>query len=529
MRIALDDDYDWRRRTIGDVVVHYRGDAAPVKSITDGLKAGGWEKAQQALRMVIGHFATIVEGPGFLFASVDHCRSIPIFFCTEGTVSNSADLVRSEVGLNVVDDDSVLEATMAGYVSGSYTLFQGLRQLQAGESLYWDAATGRVEVQRYYTYLPTAFHDGAADELVNRLGGIVDRTIERVIGAANGTPIWVPLSGGLDSRLVLCKLVERGYDNLHSFSYGPPGNDDAKVARRVAGRLNVPWQFLPSRRADMRRFFASNRRRDYWRYASGLCSIPNPQDILPLMRLMGEGRLREDDFVVNGQTGDFISGGHIPSRLLEANAGMDDLIEAIIDKHYSLWRSLKTPENLARIEARILGDLDLERDANLTARELAAHYERWEYHERQAKYIVNGQRIYDFLGLNWALPWWDREYVEFWQNLPASTKAGQAFYLRYLDDYDYKGLFREFKPHVWHWPGLTKVVLPMARLIRLALGYETRDRFLNAMRYFGMYRHLYAPYGFLDVLRRSQDLRNPLSLLVLTWLREIGVATPRGV
>ncbi len=105
----------------------------------------------------------------------------------------------------------------------------------------------------------------------------------------------------------------------------------------------------------------------------------------------------------------------------------------------------------------------------------------------------------------------------------------QALYHRYLDDYDYKGLFREFKPHVWHWPGLTKVVLPMARLIRLALGYETRDRFLKAMRYFGMYRYLYAPYGFLDVLRRSQDLRNPLSLLVLTWLREIGVATPRGV
>ena len=437
--------------------------------------------------------------------------------------------MRSEGRLTNADGDSVLEATMAGYVSGPYTLFKELRQLQAGESIFWNRATDKLEVRRYHTYLPTAFHQGTVDELVDRLGEIVDRAIERVIGAANGAPIWVPLSGGLDSRLVLCKLVERGYDNAQSFSYGPPGNDDAKVACQVAERLNVPWRFLPSRRADMRRFFASNDRHEYWRYASGLCSIPNPQDILPLTRLMREGCLSEGDFVINGQTGDFISGGHIPPRLLETNAGMEDLIEAIVGKHYSLWRSLKTPENLARIEARILEDLDLKRDAKPSVQELAAHYERWEYQERQSKYIVNGQRIYDFLGLNWALPWWDREYVEFWQNVPASTKAGKALYLRYLDDYDYKGLFRAFKPHVWYWPGATKAILPMARLIRLSLGYEMRNRFLNAMRYFGMYRHLYAPYGFLDVLRRSQDLRNPLSLLVLTWLREIDVPTPPGV
>ncbi len=208
---------------------------------------------------------------------------------------------------------------------------------------------------------------------------------------------------------------------------------------------------------------------------------------------------------------------------------MDDLIEAIFDKHFSLWRSLKTPENLKRVEARILKELDLGRDADLTVEELVAQYEQWEYQERQAKYVINGQRIYDFLGLNWALPWWDREYVEFWRDVPVPIKAGQALYREYLDRYDYNGLFREFKPHVSYWPRLSKAVLPMSRLVRLTMGYEWRDRYLNAMRYFGLYRHLYAPYRFLDVLRRSQDLRNPLSLLVLTWLREIGVSTPRGV
>ena len=43
----------------------------------------------------------------------------------------------------------------------------------------------------------------------------------------------VLLSGGLDSRLIISKLSELGYDNLHSYTYGPKHNYEAKIAEIV--------------------------------------------------------------------------------------------------------------------------------------------------------------------------------------------------------------------------------------------------------------------------------------------------------
>ena len=61
---------------------------------------------------------------------------------------------------------------------------------------------------------------------------------------ANNRPIWVPLSGGLDSRLILCKLHESGYKNLNSFSYGLKNNSESLIAKYVSKSLNINWKFI---------------------------------------------------------------------------------------------------------------------------------------------------------------------------------------------------------------------------------------------------------------------------------------------
>ena len=416
---------------------------------------------------------------------------------------------------------------MAGYVTGRNTVYEGLYQLQAGEVLVWDKAAQTLTRDRYYRFLPDTPRERSEDELVEELGALTDQAIQRVIEAASGAPVWVPLSGGLDSRLIACKLKEFGYDHVQTFSYGPPRNHEARVARRVARRLELPWRFMPCRQAAARRFFSRPTRREYWSFADGLCAVPNPQDLEPLIDLRDAGAVRGDAVIVNGQSGDFTSGGHVPDTLMSETVPLAALLTAITDKHYALWSDRRTPENLSRIEAKILRLLGVERSEVLAGADAVALYQLWEWQERQCKYVVNGQRIYDFLGLRWHLPLWDADLMQFWQSVPAPFLFGQRLYREYLARYDYRGLFRNFDPYVWRWPGSSILVVPLARAVGVVMGAEWKRNIYRTARYFGHSRNYYAPYPFRLFLKHAHMARNSLAFDVLTWMEENGLAEDR--
>ena len=469
-----------------------------------------------------GHFAAILDRGDAVLAFVDHCRSYPVFYSAtgEGTVSNSARQVKAAEALTAVDETAALEFAMAGYVTGSDTIFEGLHQLQAGELLLWDRTTRTLTLQRYFRYYPNEIRTESPDVLTEDLHAVTKRVMRRLAETAGGRPIWIPLSGGLDSRLILCRLKELGYDSLQAFSYGPPGNHEARIARRVADRLEVPWLFVPSRMAEARRFFATDTRRQFWSFADGLSTVPNSQDLLPLDTLRRQGRLPEDAVLVNGQSGDFTSGGHIPAALAGGSPDLRTLLDALSGKHYSLWLHLKTPANLERIETKILRLLDLEDKTAISPNELSAHYEWWEWQERQSKYVVHGQRIYDFLGLAWQLPLWDAELLRFWQDVPVSLKSGQALYKSYLRRYDYRSAFADFDHTVWRWPGATIAIIPVARLAGLALGGRFKDKVYNYAKYVGHYRNHYATVDLGRFLKHAHDARNALAFYVIDWLHD---------
>ena len=73
------------------------------------------------------------------------------------------------------------------------------------------------------------------------------------------------------------------------------------------------------------------------------------------------------------------------------------IFESIKKKHFNLWpqedlRSIKYDINTA-----IKNTLDLGLRGSL----LSDIYENWEYNERQCKFVVNGQRAYEFLNFDW--------------------------------------------------------------------------------------------------------------------------------
>lgn len=527
MTVIIDPDYAWRAETRGAARVWHIGvgDVADrvIDSILDGDGNFHPERVEAALSASDGPFALIVETPGHVFACVDRIRSFPVVYCGSGEafrVSNSARKLKAEAQISEIDPLSRAEFHAAGYVTGSATLCRGLSQLQAGEGLVFDKKSGRLAQIRYYEFFPVTVNEDGDEALIARLGELTDAIFKRVIRRVNGAPVVVPLSGGLDSRLVVCKLKEFGCQNLKAFTFGSPGNGEMKIARDVAKKLGLDWRFVPSRCRAAKRLFGSEARRRYWEYADFLSSVPVMADFQALCELREDGWLPDDAVIINGQSGDFITGGHVPAPERFVAGSAVEFFDVLSAKHFRLWRDAPAKAYEPDLRAKALGIAGFEEGRDGGFQEWASRYELWEWQERQCKYVVNGQRKYDFLGLRWELPLWEKEYLEFWRDIPARRKAGQRLYKEYLDRNDFYGVFRGLKREVWRWPGISFVVPVLAQPVKWFLGRGAADAFYKYAAFFGYYRFYYAPYGLSHFLHVARRIRNPVSLHVERWLAE---------
>jgi len=59
-------------------------------------------------------------------------------------------------------------------------------------------------------------------------------------------------------------------------------------------------------------------------------------------------------------------------------------------------------------------------------------YEYWDWRERQAKYIANSVRVYEFFGHEWRMPFWDASLIRFWQNVPFHLRKNKRLFDNYL-------------------------------------------------------------------------------------------------
>jgi asparagine synthase (glutamine-hydrolysing) len=473
------------------------------------------------LPKINGTFAFILVTPKIVLAAVDRKRSYPIFyhFTPNDTVfSNSARRLAQECGLQEKNPDAQSEFEMAGYVTDNETLLKGLFQLQAGECWLFDPERKFSGRERYYRFWPNTLNTPSDDQLIEELHNVSLSVFSDLAKSFQGRPVWVPLSGGLDSRWILAMLRHLKYDNIMTFSYGKKGHPEIARAKIIAEKLKVQWQPVYYRREKTREIFYSSEGRQYSDFADGLCSIPVYNDFYAIQLLRKDNRIPNNAIFVNGQTGDFLTGGHIPKNVVKNNVhSRDFLIREIIDKHLSLWVNLKTTENLTKISQRIIGQLGLE-DRQYSQQEVAQYFEQWEWQERQSKFVVNGQRVYEWFGYDWRLPLWDDRLMHFWEKIPWEKRFGQKLHKAYLNKMNFGGVFNGFYmgPHpLQRWERLATYAL----IVGAKLSGQSPDRLVKTyLGYFTNYAPFYLQKSYPEYLRDAYWHRNPFSYLVKEYI-----------
>ena len=473
----------------------------------------------------IKHYTSgTIETDELIIAWVDHIKSWPIFYThtkERFLCSNNARRIQEKTNINKIDITSHIEMAMSGFISGKETIYKDLYALQPGEFFVFNKKKNTLTTSQYFRYTPDFSNSRETKENQKDLNQILDTITREIIEKANGKTIWVPLSAGLDSRILLCKLHEHQYPHIQTFTYGPKYNFEALHAKRIAKTLNVPWRMITLPTKTIRKLFEDETRKEFWRYADHLKAIPCMREYSAISYLHNNKITKPGDIFLNGQSGDFITGGHIPDICFQtSDIDTKTLLETITDKHYDLWSSLKTKDNLKRIANKIgtLMPSDWQTKTNATDR--AGQSEIWEYEARQICYVVNGQRIYEFFDFEWEMPLWDKRLIDFCETLSMADKHKQSLYKSYLQDYNYKNLFPENEPHLWRWPIPMLWVLPIAQLIGLIAGKSAKDNFYAKMRYYGHYSNQYAFFPSIYHNSTYKKARNIVSLYTASWLKE---------
>lgn len=479
------------------------------------------DKVGELLAGFHGTFAVVVQCPAAVIAAADKIRSTPIFYTErEGSLvlSNSARMLRDAFGLVELDPLSGVEFRMAGYVTGRETLMKGLKQIQAGEMLIWDKERRTSIRKRYYLFYHPAEKVDSFSAGMEELEAVTEQVFRHTVERLAGRPALIPLSGGLDSRLNACMLKRCGYDNVVCYSYGLDGNWESRASRDIASRLGFRWIFVPYDKKAYRKLYRDPDTAAYFEFGDGLCSLPFVQDRLCLLKMRDKGLIPHDAVFINGNSGDFSTGGHIPETLMqsmESGRRWDSLFQSIVKKHYSLWDHRKTPGNLGKIETKIRFTLEetLGRDLqDLDDLCLCSLHELWEWQERQCKFVVNGQRVYDYLGYAWMLPHWDELYLDFWRRVSPSLKFEQRLYKYYLEKEDHFGLFRNFRPGRYIKPSWIRPLRTAAKWLTIPFGRDAWHRIeKNFFAYFTDNLQTYCAVPYRKVALARNRFRNALS------------------
>lgn len=442
-----------------------------------------------------GFWSIVRKDKNSLIAAVDRIRSIPFFYGQAHDhvyLSDDAEWVRQQVGDKKIDPVAREEFQLAGYVTGQDTLLSNVKQLQAGEMLRITVCGQKPELQtyRYYYFTHTEPEKSEETNLLEELDRVTKASIQRLIEYANGRQIVVPLSGGYDSRLIVTMLKRLEYGNVLTFTYGLPGNKESEYSKKVARALGIEWHFVEYSPEKWSKVWKTKERFNFQYWASGWTSLPHVQDWLAVSDMSAGSFVNKDCIFVPGHTGDFISGGHIPDEASPRySAKKDRLIHAVSNKHYSLAPWIKFSSKSNEFWFKRIQDLSELKDIS-NGIELANAYEKWEWQERQAKFICNSVRVYEFFNYNWWMPLWDAELMSFWETVPLKLRKGGNWYIKWV-----KSLYQNQTGEKNFGNAQKSIFLPIFRKIAKLSGNLLFQQIRKARIRSEIKNHLLCPYA----------------------------------
>jgi asparagine synthase (glutamine-hydrolysing) len=384
-----------------------------------------------------GCFSVIIEKKGETFAAVDRLGSFPLFYDRNGSeISDSAIEIRKDLKLTINDIDrvSVAEMIASGFVHGDGTIYSRIAQVLPGQTISTSQNNNRICAEFYFKHIQ---HKGDTSKphyetLLYDFEKISENIFDRLISSLQGRTVILPLSGGYDSRFIACMLKKKGYENVICYTYGQAGSYEVTTSKKVAKSLGYEWHYIEYKEHVWSQILNDSETLEYAYNSNNFSTIPHFQDYPALKFLSDENILPEDGVIVTGFCGDLPAGSFVLTEEDENDIhyDLDWLVRFIYSRNYKfkeLPLEYRT-QIIKRIETFLLDMGQNLQDFN----SFTSLYESWFTLGRPVKWVINSNRVYEFSGLEWRMPLWDNEFVDFFYNLDVRYRRNSKLYQDFL-------------------------------------------------------------------------------------------------
>ena len=267
-----------------------------------------------------GIFAVVINKPDFKAIAIDGSRIYPLFYslCEHFSVCDNPYLLLNKN--SHLDARSVDEYLCSGAVFAGKTLVEGIMQVKPFHFIVF--RDGEANEFEYWNYCTKAGEE--KDCSFEQLDFKFESAFRRMLESVKDRQIVVPLSGGLDSRLIVCMLKRLGYVNVVCYTVGRPENSELIIARKVVEKLGYRHYFIDNTSPEFvsTDYYSDPEFQRYCHFVGGLGNFLWVFEHFAVKWLTQNNIVEKNAVFVPGHSADFIAGSHLIKALVTPDSSV---------------------------------------------------------------------------------------------------------------------------------------------------------------------------------------------------------------
>jgi asparagine synthetase B (glutamine-hydrolysing) len=211
------------------------------ESIIDSILKSDWSKYHliNAPHMIICVDKLMCKS--YVFS--DRRSQYPVFLYKNSEtiiISNTISEIVSSGISNKINKNWILEYIFFNYPVMNTSLLESVTKMSPASCAQIDIEFLEIQINEYLSMPRRSSNPLKGQEEIDYVADVFKSTVQDYSGTSH--PIWLPLTGGLDSQTILACLNCIGLDGVKSYTYGTENSEDILAARKIICRYEIPHQ-----------------------------------------------------------------------------------------------------------------------------------------------------------------------------------------------------------------------------------------------------------------------------------------------